>query len=58
MNIQAVEFSPSNEFRKNTKTIDTALLSTYLKTDSQIADAFCILAEWDQSPTLSSLMTQ
>ena len=43
MNIQATEFYPSNDIQLNLQTIDTALVSAYLTTDSQIADAYSIL---------------
>ena len=58
MNIQAPEFYPSNDFHRHSQIIDTALLSNYLQTDSQIADAYSILEEWNQSSTFSSLIMQ
>ena len=58
MNTRATEFYPSNDIQFNLQTTDITLLSVYLKTDSQITDAYSILEEWTQSSTLSALMMQ
>ena len=58
MNIQATDFSPSNATHRHLQTIDLGILSAYLTTDGQIADAYSILEEWNQASTLSALMMQ